>query len=232
MKEADGLFYRGEYRGALRLYSRAMQLDKTKAEPWVGQILSQVFLSQIHDAMVWVRQGMLVFFDHPVLTSLHGLALALDRRAAEGLRRSNEALAHGEADLLCRTIHGWILLEAKDRRWDSCFSELARSCPAGAWRMRTLMGLALERHGKWVGAAACYEAAAAANPINAFLWRRLEFCYAKAGYPRKAFGARRKAERPIPSSDSKEQILPRTDALVWIGGIISRLIRIFSRESR
>ena len=46
MREAHDHFYRGEWKRALQLYSRALEHDNTRPEPWVGQVLALLFQSR------------------------------------------------------------------------------------------------------------------------------------------------------------------------------------------
>jgi len=53
IEEADKHYFAGQPDKALRLYSRALQVDNAQVYPWVGQVFSLLTMDQVKEADLW-----------------------------------------------------------------------------------------------------------------------------------------------------------------------------------
>jgi tetratricopeptide (TPR) repeat protein len=87
LRLADENRRQGLYENSLRLYSRALEQDKSLVEGWVGQVQMLILLDEYPEAEMWGRKALELFRNHPDL--LAGRAQALcrsgDRSKAQGL---------------------------------------------------------------------------------------------------------------------------------------------------
>ena len=230
MRDADEHFYRGEWKRSLQLYSRALERDNTQPDPWVGQVLALLFLSQMREATVWAKRSLECFSEHPVALSLHALTMSQQGMTSRGLGTSDYAMEKGQTGLMCWISRGWILLEAGNANWEFCFGKAKERAPADDWQSRMLVGLILERYKKWPQAVEAYQSALGLQTANFFLWHRVGICYGKLGLARKAMEAHQHALDLNPRCAEAEKELLRQSGLP-IGGLFARVRGIFSRKS-
>jgi len=230
MREAHDHFYRGEWKRALQLYSRALEHDNTRPEPWVGQVLALLFQSQVREATVWAKRALECFPEHPLALSLHALTFSQQGMASRGLATSDYAMGKGKGGLMCWVARGWILLEADNPNWEFCFAKAKEQAPADDWRSVMLTGMILERYKKWPQAAEAYQAALELQTANFFLWHRMGICYGKLGLARKALEAHKRALDLNPRCAEAEKELRRQSGFPLIG-ILARLRGVFSRKT-
>ena len=57
LAQADGEYRWGRFDAALRLYTRALQEDRTMIPAWVGQVQMLVQLDECHEARGWKGLG-------------------------------------------------------------------------------------------------------------------------------------------------------------------------------
>ncbi|NQU43339.1 tetratricopeptide repeat protein [bacterium] len=228
VRRGDELFYLGEFPKALRHYSRALQEHSTEVRPWAGQILCLLLQDQVREATAWAKRAVETFPDIPTVVALQGLAFARQGMHKRGLGTSDYAMSLKNADALAWVARGWILLEADNRNWQSCFDKAQEQAHGADWRLEILMGFVLESYRKWVHAVSHYEKAAGHQTSNYYLWHRLGHCYGKLGVRGKAIEAQRHALELKPAYQPAEKELRRYGGLP-IGGFFARIGRLFGR---
>ncbi|MBN1866837.1 tetratricopeptide repeat protein [Candidatus Sumerlaeota bacterium] len=227
LRVADERFYSGDFRGALRCYSRCLSLDNNRITPWVGQILALLLQGQVREGRVWSQRAMECFPDNPVMVSLTGLSMAMGGMVKRGLATSDFALSRGAEDRICWIARGWILLEAQNKNWEFCFSKVLESRPSEDWRTHMLIGVILESYKKWPHAVERYQAAVGNQTSNFYLWYRLGVCYGKLGLARKAMEAQEHALAINPDFAPAEQETRKQSGLP-IAGMLARVRGLFS----
>jgi tetratricopeptide (TPR) repeat protein len=115
----------GLFEGALRYYSRALELDRNLVEGWVGQVQMLVLLAEYTEAELWARKALELFRNYPDL--LAGRSQALTR-----LARLNDALAVSDASISQEgnSAYRWmargdLMLARKDAVETHCFEKAA-----------------------------------------------------------------------------------------------------------
>lgn len=224
IREADAAFYMGDFRAALRHFSHALQEDNTRHEPWIGQTLAMILLGEMRDADVWSSRGTERFPASPSVLSMRGLVLGMQGMTSRGMGTLDFAMSQGSPDKTCWLARGWLLLEADNANWRSCFDKAVELAGPGDWRLRFLMGLVLENHRKWALAIEQFEACATLNARNFFLWHHLGLCLARMGFTARAIESQRHALDIKPGWMPAERELLRLTSRP-ISGLLTRAAR-------
>lgn len=227
LAEADLHFYRGNFRKALQMFSRALQEDNTQSAPWLGQVLCHVAMKQPRDAAVWGKRAAGQFPENPDILAIHALPLAMQGMAQRALGTLDYAMQKPEAGTFVWLVRGWVLLENDNANWRACFDKVRESLRPEDWRSHCLMGLALEHNRKWVGAAKAFAAAVEIRPDNFFLWFHLGKAQKQLGFPTKAAESWKRALELEPNFAPAKAALARAGRLSPLA-FFKRLAGLFS----
>ena len=119
----------GLHENALRLYSRALEKDKSLVEGWVGQVQMLVLLGEYPEADLWGRKALELFRNNADLLAARAQALC---------RRGDRAQAHSLCDAAIaqagQSAYRWIvrgeLMVASDQDMDRyCFDRAVQAEP-------------------------------------------------------------------------------------------------------
>lgn len=215
--QAGALFFSGQYKKAMRLYSRAIQMDASRDEPWIGQVLCLLELKEYKEALVWVKRALELFPEEATLIALQGLAYAQQGMVQRGLASSDYAMNRSSRDPLVWVIRGEILSLAGNGNAQFCFDKAIESTHPDDWRVPMQIGLSQLRQKKWPQAARYLKMAAEHEPHNEFLWMRLGYAYERLGLSQSALEAYRAARNlNTGNSEAEDSLrrLTRTPALV------------------
>lgn len=133
LEQADSHFYAGDFREALRSYSRALSTDGTKPAAWAGQVRCLLALRQIREATTWVKQALDHFPEDPLIISESARVLARNGDIKRAIGSSDYALGR-RADSDCWVARGDVLLVADDSNARSCFEKAMAQAPPDDWR--------------------------------------------------------------------------------------------------
>ncbi len=230
-KKAEELFYIGEYKKALRYYSRSISEDDTQVEPWAGQVMALLMLDQIREADVWAKRAQQSFAEHPSVLAMRAMVFARQGMGQRALGTLDYAMGKGETDVICWIARAAVLLEGDNKNWEFCFDKVTERCTSGQWRKRALMGLILERHRKWPQAVSQYHQALADQTGNFFLWNRLGNCYHRLGFTTKSIEAHKQAISLNPNCSDSEKAL-RKSVSISPSQIITRIRSFFLRVGK
>lgn len=186
IREADRQFLEGAFRKSLRLYSRALQYDHSRLEPWLGQVLALLLLGEVREATVWSQRALEAFPEQPVIISLRGLCYCMQGMTQRGIGSSDYALNKGASEMLCWLLRAWMLLAADNENWRGCLAKAAEMTPRDGWRYHLLMGLVLESFRKWPQALEAYRRALESQTSSPFLWARSAVTCERLGLTRQA----------------------------------------------
>ena len=169
IEEAEKAFFTGNYRDALRHYSRALQEDNAQVYPWIGQVSALLELKQYREAEIWSTRGLEQFPENASLLSQRARVLAATGNMKRAIGVSDYALSLGgnEWTWLAR---GEVLLHARDGNALSCLEKAVELAGPEDWRVPLLCGLCFMRHRQWSNAEAFLQMATVRNPRNAFAW--------------------------------------------------------------
>lgn len=170
--QADEAFFAGDYRKALKLYSRAVQREAASLEGWTGQILSLLALGEKREALAWISRGLTILPEQPRMISLQGLVFASTGSTNRGLQCSDYAVAQGAADPYVWLCRGEILTLASSPNAPFCM-EKAMECRGGAWQIPAHIGVFYLSQRVWPLAEKYLAHAVAEMSTFAPLWYRL-----------------------------------------------------------
>lgn len=203
--EGDRLFYSGDFKMALRAYSRAMQVDNSAVDPWIGQILSLVKMKQHREAAMWAMRAMELFPQEPRLASLQGVTMALTGARQRAIACSDFAMARaGNADAFTWAMRGQILSYCENPNAAFCFDKVMETRERNDWRILALVGDFLLTQRKWARGLEFLRPAVEINSSNGWLWKRLGYASEQLGLTQPALEAYR-AALEINMSDREAQ---------------------------
>lgn len=224
MRTAETHFLTGEWKLALRYYSRALQMDNSQVDPWVHQVLALLFMEQMREADVWARRALECFPEDPTVISIQGLVSTLMGMKKRGLGSSDFAMGQGRMNPFIWLARGWMLLESNNRNWEGCFDKVFEMGAEVDWRHFMMMGQVLSRYKKWPRALQCYQKATEGQTSNFFLWQQLGCCYEKLGLSRQAMEAFQHAQSLRPN-DANIKAAAKKSARFSPVAFIRRVIR-------
>ena len=172
LRQADEAFFTGNYREALRHYSRALQQENNQVYPWIGQISSLIELKQYKEAELWSNRALEQFPEDPSLLSQRARVLAVTGNRKRAIGVSDYAMGKG-ATKWTWLARGEVLLEAKDPNALFCYEKALEETGPEDWRVPLLAGLAYARRRKWATAEDFLRKAAERNPRNHYTFYEL-----------------------------------------------------------
>ncbi len=176
-------FYTGEYDSALRLYSRALPLDKTRIDPYLFQIETLIALGQHKEADLWRTNALKVFPNNSDFFALKALAIARTGSIKRAIFNSDSAMVKG-VSCYSWLARGEILLLGKNPNAHYCL-ERAVSFNNDDWHIKYKVANIYIRNKKYTRAIPYLRRCMEAEPTNHYLWYLLAFCYFYLGlYPK------------------------------------------------
>jgi len=220
VEEADKQYFTGRYDKALRLYSRALQVDNSQVYPWVGQVLSLLAMDQVKEADLWVTRAIELFPEDATLLSLRALVYAHRGMMNRAIGASDYALSRGG------TPYGWvargeILLRAKNKNAPFCFDKALEIAGPTNWKIAMQIGLVYFRRRMYSSALNYFRRACAVNMGNFHLWFYLGRCYDRLSFKNEAIEAFNRALEINPDCREAERALSAAKS----SNIVTRLFR-------
>jgi len=113
----------GQHETALRLYSRALEMDKSLVGGWVGQVQMLIALGEDPEADLWSRKALELFKNNADLLAARAQALCRtgDLRAAQA--SCDAAIGQPGMGSYPWTSRGELMLARKENLDDSCFDK-------------------------------------------------------------------------------------------------------------
>jgi tetratricopeptide (TPR) repeat protein len=183
--QADEAFFTGNYRDALRHYSRALQQTNNQVYPWIGQISALIGLKQYKEAELWSNRALEQFPEDSSLLSQRARVLALTGNLKRAIGVSDYAMSRG-ATHWTWLARGEVLLEANDGNALFCFAKATEMAERDDWRTPLLAGLSFLRKRQWSGAEEFLKKAAEINPRNYYIWFSLAEVLVELSYTDRA----------------------------------------------
>src|SRR5262249_50358170 len=119
----------GLYENALRLYSRALEQDKSLVDGWVGQVQMLVLLGEYPEADLWARKALEIFRNNPDL--LAGRAQALLRRGDRGHAQGlcDTAMSQSGQSSYRWLVRGELMVASRSDTDRYCFEKAMQADP-------------------------------------------------------------------------------------------------------
>lgn len=211
-QQGDASFFSGDYKKALRHYSRAMEVDNSAVEPWIGQILSLLMMGQSREAVTWAMRATELFPEEPRLASLQGLALASTGARQRAIACSDFAMGcpgpHAQGAFVW-AIRGQILSRADNPNAAFCLDKAREVRQPGDWKVMALIGGFLMGEKKWARALEFLKPAVEANPGNAWLWKLVGIANENLAFTQRAMEAYMAALDIDPNDREAQSLLVR-----------------------
>jgi tetratricopeptide (TPR) repeat protein len=172
LRQADELFFTGQYREALRNYSRALQQENNLVYPWIGQISSLIEMKQYREAELWSNKALEQFPEDPSLLGQRARVLAVTGNLKRAIGVCDYAMGKG-ATKWTWLARGEVLLAVKDGNALFCFEKAIEDAGPEDWRTPLLAGRAFARRRQWATAEDFFRKAAEINPRNYYIWYEL-----------------------------------------------------------
>jgi len=221
---ADEAYFSGNFRDALRHYSRALQQENAQVYPWIGQISSLLALKQYKEAELWSTRALEQFPEDPSLLSQRARVLAATGNLKRALGVSDYAISHG-ATTWTWLARGEVLLEAGDTNALFCFEKAAELTGDEDWRIPLLAGLCFARKRQWASAEDFLRRATVKNPKSAFAWYELARVLLETGQTDRAVDAVGRSEQLNPAFRPARELRER----IYKQPFLKRLFAFFRR---
>ncbi len=202
---ADDAFYRGDYKAALRHYSRALQSDSTQVYPWIGQLNALLFLKQFKEAEVWSNRALDLFPEDPTLLSQRARVLAHNGSMKRALGTSDYAVSKGASDWAW-VARGEVLLLARNPNARYCFEKAVEMAGPGEWKVPFMAALMYMERRNYAAAVDFLNIAAERNMRHPFIWENLAVALTKLNFTERARDAARRAQELDPQRRGAERL--------------------------
>ena len=182
---ADEAFFTGNYKEALRNYSRALQQENNQVYPWIGQISCLIELEQYREAELWSNKALEQFPEDSSLLSQRARVLAATGNLKRAIGVSDYALGKGPTQWTW-LARGEVLLMADDANAMFCFEKAMEAAGGEDWRVPMLAGLAFGRKRQWASSEDFLKRAIQVNGRNFFIWYELAKVLVELSYTDRA----------------------------------------------
>lgn len=208
--EGERLFFEGDYKNALRAYSRAMQVDHSAIDPWIGQVLALLKMKQNREATMWAMRAVELFPEDPRLSSLQGLTLAITGSRQRAIACSDFAMGRpGGGTAFTWAMRGQILSLAENPNAAFCFDKVLETREPDDWRILILVGDFLLMDRKWARGLEFLRKAAEIKPANGWLWKRIGYANEHLGLTQAALSSYQAALAKKPNDREAEDHIRR-----------------------
>jgi len=225
VEEADKQYFTGRYDKALRIYSRALQVDNSQIYPWVGQVFSLLAMNQIKEADLWVTRAIGLFPEDATLLSLRALIYAHKGMMNRAIGASDYALSRG-GTAYAWMARGEILLRAKNKNAPFCFDKALEVAGADNWKVAMHVGLVYFRRRMYSSALDFFRRACVVEMGNYHLWYHLGRCYYYLSFRNEAIEAFNRALEIHPECREAERGLADVKSSNFVTRLFRRLFSI------
>lgn len=123
MAKADSQRRSGLYENALKYYSRALELDRSQVNGWLGQVQMLVFLEEYPEAELWARKALELFPSHGDLLASRAQACCRMNDLKRAHEFSDGAFAQAGQSAYRWIVRGEILLAGRQPTEPYCFDK-------------------------------------------------------------------------------------------------------------
>jgi tetratricopeptide (TPR) repeat protein len=159
----------GRWEPALRLYTRALQADRTLVPAWVGQVQMLVQLGEYHEARVWSDKALDLFRSNGELLAAKAQALARLGSLAPALECSDAALEARGSSPWRWIARGEVLLARRQKYVDECFRKAVLE-PAATWFDHVLIAGIYLHYQRVTNALLHLKEALLLEPTHGYIW--------------------------------------------------------------
>jgi tetratricopeptide (TPR) repeat protein len=144
MRKADEHRRRGLHENSLRYYSRALEVDRSLAAGWLGQVQMLVLLGECPEAELWARKSLEIFKGHGDLMAARAQALGRIGDATVAVELVDAALRQEGCSAYRWMVRGELLLRTRDEVDRHCFDKAVQT--DGDWLVALEIALICLHH--------------------------------------------------------------------------------------
>jgi len=171
----------GDFEGALRNYSRALEQNSAFYAGWLGQVLCLIELGEYAEANVWADKALELFPEHPELLAVKAVALARDGKMEKALAYSDNSISRDNVTARCWLARAEVLLNRKSEIAESCIDKAVSQAGNDIAIIRLEAGRLLNKKGNLSQALQYLQQAVEQSGKSALAWYELGCCQAKLG---------------------------------------------------
>ena len=226
LRMAETAWKRGDFEKALRHYSKALGMDPTLEEAWLGQVRCLLDLDEVREARIWANKALEQLPRSAQLMGARSLVLIRMTEDGPAMEMSDKAFALKEFTWYLWFTRGCVLLRRGLKASDYCFQKALEFNPRD-WHVHLRIGMA------YLDALDCHLAlpylrkAAQAEPSNPLVLLKYGQCSAKMGWFDQARSHYGKALKEPTGLDAElRKSMAETlkwSPLGWAKGFVNRL---------
>jgi tetratricopeptide (TPR) repeat protein len=227
---ADAERRQGNYENALRLYSRALEVDKSVVEGWLGQVQMLIALQEYPEAEVWSRKALELFRSHSELLAARAQALCRkgDRKKAHEL--CDAAMAQPGHSAYRWLVRGEVMLAGKQDIDRYCFDKASQIDPD--WLVSLEAGLVYLYYRQPAKALTRIRQAVEKAPDSPHAWYLQACCEDDLGLTKRAKASLQRCLELAPGHVEAERLLVKLVHRKWSPGRgFRRLLTFFKGTS-
>ena len=222
LERAREAFSFGLYRDSLRLYSKVININQSRIEPWVGQILAMFRLGEKKEVSVWLDRAMEKFPDCGEFWALKALLTMWEGNKKKALFFSDKSLSYEKPSSQIWFTRAELLLQARRKDWEFCLKK-ALEGKEEDWESLEEAGLLLLRCGKFSQSQKYLTKSLEQNPQNPFSWWKLGEAQLQLGFKKKGI---KSLEQAIDLSPERKDFKEGFNQIKK-SGILGKLVKLF-----
>lgn len=123
LRLADAERRQGLFENALRLYSRALEMDKSLITGWLGQVQMLIALGEYPEAELWSRKSLELFKNHGDLLAGRAQALCRMKDRTQAVASCDAAMAQSGASAYRWIVRGEVMMSDRSDVDRYCFDK-------------------------------------------------------------------------------------------------------------
>jgi len=179
MRSATDHRRRGLFEEALKLYSRALELDRSLVEGWTAQVRMLIAMGEYPEAELWSRKALELFKNNPDLLAGRCQALCRTGDLKTAAAISDSAVSQQGAGSYPWMARGELMLARKERLDDYCFDKAVQL--DDDWLVPLEIGDIFLHYRRAAKALSRIKQAVEKAPDSAYCWYRQGACELELG---------------------------------------------------
>jgi tetratricopeptide (TPR) repeat protein len=223
-KLADTHRREGNYENALRFYSRALEIEKSMVDLWVGQVQMLVLLSEYAQASMWANKAMELFPSHGDLLASRAQAVCRQGNQKQATSLSDSALTGRGETAYQWQVRGELMVVTKQKSDRHCFDKAQIISSDSLVPLES--GLIYMHHRQYVKAQQRLQVALEKKPDSHYAWYLMGVCQRKLGLADTATRSLQRCMELCPNhQDARAELAKLRDGQSGIGRVLRRIIR-------
>jgi tetratricopeptide (TPR) repeat protein len=214
----------GLHENALRMYSRALEKDKSLVDGWVGQVQMLVLLGEYPEADLWARKALELFRNHADLLAARAQALCRRGDRAQAHSLSDAAMAQAGQSAYRWMVRGELMVASNQDMDRYCFDRAAQVEPD--WLINLEIALIYQFYRQPAKALPRIRAVVEQTPDNAYPWFLQGCIQDELGFTSQAQASLNRCLELVPGYTDAKMHLARITNRGW--SLSRALRRVFS----